>query len=140
MTWTVRVVNWREFQHYKDREPPWIKLHRRLLQKPEWRKINGSAAKLLVDVWMLAAGAETEAGELQYSLVDLAYIVRRHPDAVLRDLEMLTAAGFLAISPQMLAAASNGELHAPQRRGETEAEGEQRQRTSKAAPVAPSKE
>jgi hypothetical protein len=27
----LRVKNWSEFQHYKDRNPPWIKLHRTLL-------------------------------------------------------------------------------------------------------------
>jgi len=27
----LRVKNWGKFQHYKDRNPPWIKLHRGLL-------------------------------------------------------------------------------------------------------------
>jgi hypothetical protein len=27
----LTIKNWSEFQHYKDRNPPWIKLHRALL-------------------------------------------------------------------------------------------------------------
>ena len=28
--------NWGELQHYKDRSPPWIKLHKKLLDNFEW--------------------------------------------------------------------------------------------------------
>ncbi len=32
----IRVVNLERFQHYKDRNPPWIKLHRELLSSRTW--------------------------------------------------------------------------------------------------------
>ena len=28
--------NWSDFQHYKERNPPWIRLHRSLLDNFEW--------------------------------------------------------------------------------------------------------
>ena len=30
------VRNWRKFQHYTDRNPPWIKLHFEMLSSADW--------------------------------------------------------------------------------------------------------
>ena len=32
----LRIKNWAEFQHYRTRRPPWIKLHRGLLDDYAW--------------------------------------------------------------------------------------------------------
>jgi hypothetical protein len=125
MTWTVRILNWREFQHYKNRGPPWIKLHRQLALKPSWRRLRGSAAKLLVDLWMLGAGDDD--GEIGMTLQDIAYYTRQPQASVVEDLNALTINEFVALNKQTLAAASNVQsLAVPEeRRGETEAETEQ---------------
>lgn len=122
MTWTIRVQNWREFQHYKDRDPPWIKLHqRRLLDKPAWRRLHGSAAKLLVDLWMLAAG--TKEGELDLGIADLAYRLRSPASRVFSDLQVLDRCGFVSLGKQMLASASTAQAGAvPEGEGEGETE------------------
>src|SRR5689334_24316619 len=49
------VTEWRRFQHYKGRNPPWLKVHRELLDSKRWRQLSAEAGRLLVDVWMLAA-------------------------------------------------------------------------------------
>lgn len=49
------VKNWPEFQHFKSRNPPWIKFYRRLLDDPEWHKLDGESAKVLVMVWLVAS-------------------------------------------------------------------------------------
>lgn len=122
VTWTIRVLNWREFQHYKDRDPPWIKLHqRKLLDKPEWRRLSGNAGKLLADVWMLAAGSKE--GELTLRLPDLAYRLRLAPRSLGRSLLELSRAEFLELGKQMHADASSAQAHdAPEGEGETERE------------------
>jgi hypothetical protein len=51
---TLSVRNWTKFQHYKDRTPPWIKLHYELLTSPDWVMID-DASKLLAVVCMLVA-------------------------------------------------------------------------------------
>jgi len=33
---TLKVKNWEKYQHYKDRNPPWIKLHFELLTSADW--------------------------------------------------------------------------------------------------------
>jgi len=50
-----RVKDWNQFQHFKDRRPPWIKLYRDILDDPEWHELNGEAAKGLVMVWLIAS-------------------------------------------------------------------------------------
>jgi hypothetical protein len=58
----MKPKNWRRFQHFKDRKPPWIKLYRDLLDDLEWHKLKGEAAKFLVQLWLLAS--EDEEGKL----------------------------------------------------------------------------
>lgn len=48
------VKNWERFQHYKDRSPPWIKLHFEILTCPDWVMIDDTS-KLLMIVCMLIA-------------------------------------------------------------------------------------
>jgi len=49
--WIV-VRNWRRFQHYKDRDPPWIKLYTELNSDPNWLGLSLSERGLLVTIWV----------------------------------------------------------------------------------------
>jgi hypothetical protein len=51
----ARVKNWKKFQHFKDRSPPWIKLYRDLLDDPDWHELSGDEAKALVMIWLVAS-------------------------------------------------------------------------------------
>jgi 5-methylcytosine-specific restriction endonuclease McrA len=65
------VKGWGEFQHYKDRNPPWIKLHRGLLDNIDYFTLSADAAKALPLIWILASernGILPEAGELGFRL------------------------------------------------------------------------
>jgi hypothetical protein len=53
MKW--RVKDWRKFQHFRDRRPPWIKLYRDLLDDPDWHDLKPDAAKALVMLWLIAS-------------------------------------------------------------------------------------
>jgi hypothetical protein len=55
---TVSIRNWKKFQHFKDRRPPWIKLYRDLLDDPDWHELSGDDAKALVMLWMIASEDE----------------------------------------------------------------------------------
>lgn len=57
---TIRIKNWSEFQHYKERTPPWIKLYRKLLDDPEWFALSGDASKMLANCWLLASESNGE--------------------------------------------------------------------------------
>ena len=51
----VRIKNWSNFQHYKDRCPPWIKLHFRILQSRDWVMASDSERVLAVACMLIAS-------------------------------------------------------------------------------------
>lgn len=50
----LSVKNWDKFQHYKDRNPPWIKLHFEIFASEDWVMLD-DAGKLLAIACMLVA-------------------------------------------------------------------------------------
>ena len=57
-----KIKGWSEFQHYRDRRPPWIKLHRSLLDDPDYASLPAVSAKALVLLWLIAS--ESDNGTL----------------------------------------------------------------------------
>jgi hypothetical protein len=55
----MKIRNWSKFQHYQTgdraKSPEWIKVYRNLLDDIEWHELDGDSAKMLVNLWMLAA-------------------------------------------------------------------------------------
>ncbi len=53
----MRVKNWEKWQSYRsDRgQPPWIKVHRRLVHDENWAELTDAQRGQLVAIWMLAA-------------------------------------------------------------------------------------
>ena len=53
----VKIANWDRWQTYRaDRgQPPWIKLHRKVLRNPDWISLTDAQRGQLVTLWMLAA-------------------------------------------------------------------------------------
>lgn len=63
--------NWSSFQHYKDRAPLWIKLHRGLLDNVDYFRLSPVAAKYLPLIWLVASekdGKIPDAAELGFRL------------------------------------------------------------------------
>jgi hypothetical protein len=54
----AQVKNWKTFQHYKDRSPPWIKLHRALLDDFSYSSLPLASKALAPLIWLLAADSE----------------------------------------------------------------------------------
>jgi hypothetical protein len=50
-----RVKNWRQFQHYKDRNPPWIKLHFALLASEDWVSLDDASRVLAIACMLIAS-------------------------------------------------------------------------------------
>lgn len=51
----VRIKEWDQFQHYKDRAPPWIKLHKSLMTSRTWVSLDDAGRVLAIASMMLAA-------------------------------------------------------------------------------------
>lgn len=54
----LRIKNWDEFQHYRDRNPPWIKLHRALLDDYEFGRLPDTSKACLMLIWLLGSQSE----------------------------------------------------------------------------------
>jgi len=59
-----RIKDYARFQHFKDRNPPWIKLYRDILDDPDWHDLDAGSAKVLVMLWLIASEDETKHGRL----------------------------------------------------------------------------
>lgn len=55
---SLHIKNWKKFQHFKDRRPPWIKLYRDILDDPDWHALDPVAAKALVMLWLIGSEGE----------------------------------------------------------------------------------
>lgn len=51
----ISIKDWNQFQHFKDRQPKWIKLYRDILDDPDWHSLDGNDAKRLVMLWLIAS-------------------------------------------------------------------------------------
>lgn len=68
-----KIKDWEEFQHYKDRRPPWIKLHRSLFDKKRFMSLALASRGLLIQLWLIASESD---GFINESIKDLAWRLR----------------------------------------------------------------
>jgi len=62
----MRIKNYADFQVFKDRAPPWICLHRTLLEDPEWFALDKEASWVLVCLWLIASEDKSLEGKLPH--------------------------------------------------------------------------
>lgn len=86
--WLV-VKNWADHQHYADRNPSWIKLHRALLDDYEFCALPDHAKGHLVLIWLFAS---QHSGRVPN---DARFLERKIGLNKTLDLDQLVSAGFL---------------------------------------------
>jgi len=122
----ISITNFSRFQHYAHRRPPWIKIHRELLDNRQWFELSPDASKLLVECWLVAS--EAEPGVIDKEPGDLAFRLRREEASMKASLEELVAQGFIETDSTVLAPRQQDATTET----ETEAEPEKRKRRSPA--------
>ena len=110
--------NWRQFQHYGNRRPPWIKLHRELLDDREFMCLPLASKALAPMLWLLAS--ESKTGEFNAKVEDLAFRLRLTEKEVMDGLTPLINKGFFVDASTMLAICL--QPASPEREGEGETE------------------
>jgi hypothetical protein len=89
--WIV-VRNWRRFQHYENRDPPWIKNYLALLHDHGYLNLTGHQRAVLHGIWLEYASARCQLA------ANTASLTRRLGLRVSSaTLEALNDAGFIAI-------------------------------------------
>ena len=86
------VKNWDEFQHYKDRSPAWIKLHRNLLDDYEYQSLPVASRALAPMLWLIAS--ESEDGSIDALPAKLAFRLRMTAQDVVDAITPLISNGF----------------------------------------------
>jgi hypothetical protein len=92
----ITPKNWAAFQHYKDRAPAWIKLHRGLLDDFEFSRLPVASRALAPLLWLLAS--EYEGGGITASTEELAFRLRMPENELRTALTPLIDGGFFNAS------------------------------------------
>lgn len=118
----ITIKNWDKWQTYrKDRgQPPWIKIHRRIMRNPEWVGLSDAERGQLVAMWLLAAdhdGVIPASADIIQKLCFMSDVP---------DLKKFNDLGFLDYGCQGDATLTpeRRQLDAPKAEAETEAETE----------------
>lgn len=89
----ITIVGWDEFQHYKERDPIWIKNYVRLLRQDEYMDLTPHRRALLHGLWLLYA---IKRQALRHHTATLSRELGMR--VMTADLEALKQAGFIAFS------------------------------------------
>ena len=127
----LQPKNWDVFQHYKDRCPPWIKLHRDLLNNRDYICLPLASKALAPLLWLLAS--ESKDGVFDASTEELVFRLRMTESEVIDGVKPLIDKGFFVIASGVLA--ERKQVAIPEREGETETETETETKREKKATV-----
>ncbi len=122
----LSVRSWAKFQHYRNRRPPWIKLHRSLLDDRAFIRLPYVSQALAPRIWLLAS--ESEDGSLPDDPAELAFRLRCDVATVEAVVKSLIGAEFLdgALGASTMLAPSEQAATSEESRGERETETEER--------------
>lgn len=116
----ITIKNWQEYQHYRDRNPPWIKLHNSILDDYEYTCLPDDSKLLLISLFLVASRTNNK---IPY---DVTWIKSKTMIKGKLNMQPLISSGFISLigdDSNMLAQCKQNDSH---RRGETETEKRQR--------------
>ncbi len=115
---TLIPKNWASHQHYKNRLPPWIKLHRELLNDRSFMCLPLASKAIAPLLWLLAS--ESETGEFSSDIQELSFRLRMTEKEIVDGLNPLIEKGFFIGASVVLADCQ--QLATPETERETETE------------------
>ena len=122
----LQPKNWAVFQHYKDRCPPWIKLHRDLLNDRVYMCLPLASKALAPLLWLLAS--ESKDGIFDGSLDELVFRLHITPKDYEDGIKPLIHKGFFVVASGVLAECYQDAI--PETEGETEKETEKKKKAT----------
>jgi hypothetical protein len=88
----IQPRNWSDFQHYDKRRPPWIKLHRELLDNFDFQRLPVASRALAPMLWLLAS--DSDDGWIDADLGRLAFRLRQSEKEIAEALKPLIESQF----------------------------------------------
>jgi hypothetical protein len=116
----LKPKNWDKFQHYKDRCPPWIKLHRDILNDRLFSNLPIASKALAPLLWLLAS--ESKDGSFDAAIEELAFRLHIASKDIESGLKPLIDKGFFVDASTMLAPCLHVAIPETEREGERETE------------------
>lgn len=93
-----RVKEWNKYQSYKDRRPPWIRLHKALLDNFEYQRMSAEARALLPMLWLLASeDIDPISGRIQQTEQEIAFRLRMDEKTLSAAIHECIENGFLEV-------------------------------------------
>jgi hypothetical protein len=120
----LKPKNWDKFQHYKDRCPPWIKLHRDILNDRLFSNLPIASKALAPLLWLLAS--ESKDGTFDAAIEELAFRLHIASKDIESGLKPLIDKGFFIDASTMLAPCLQVAIPETEREGERETEREKK--------------
>ncbi len=126
----LQPKNWAIFQHYKDRCPPWIKLHRDLLNDRSYMRLPIASKAIAPMLWLLAS--ESKDGVFDGSLDELVFRLHITPKEYQDGVKPLIDNDFFILVSGVLA--ERKQVAIPETETETEGETETKKKATSVAP------
>ena len=126
----LQPKNWAIFQHYKDRCPPWIKLHRDLLNDRSYMRLPIASKAIAPMLWLLAS--ESKDGVFDGSLDELVFRLHITPKEYQDGVKPLIDNDFFILVSCVLAERKQVAIPETETEGETETK---KKATSVAPPI-----
>lgn len=123
---SITPKRWSEFQHYKDRSPVWIKLHRKLLDDFAFNRLPLASRALAPMLWLLAS--EYDDGKITATNEEIAFRLRTTEQDLVDALKPLIESGFFLSDSDPLAARKQSAI--PEKETETQVETEEEKKDS----------
>jgi hypothetical protein len=128
----MKIKNYNKFQHFKDRRPPWIKLHRELLDQRDISLISDRSFRVLIGLWLLASEDETMEGCLP-EIPEIAFRLRMPESDILKSFQELK---HFVVDIDIKMISERYQFDVPETETETEREAETESATKVAKPKA----
>lgn len=92
----LRIARWPSFQSYKDRKPPWIRLHKSLLDNFEFQTMSMESKAILPMLWLLASEDEDPvSGCIRDSYEKIAFRLRVDKKTLVKVIGECRGLGFI---------------------------------------------
>jgi hypothetical protein len=125
----LQPKNWAVFQHYKDRCPPWIKLHRDLLNDRVFMRLPIASKAIAPMLWLLAS--ESKDGVFDGSLDELVFRLHITEKEYQAGVKPLIDNDFFIIASGVLAERLQDAIPETERETETKTERDKNKRGSR---------
>ena len=134
----LQPKNWAVFQHYKDRCPPWIKLHRDLLNDRSYMRLPIASKAIAPMLWLLAS--ESKDGTFDGSIDELVFRLHITEKEYKEGIKPLIDKGFFLSDSNVLATSKQLATSETETETETERETETKKERETEPPLGVSQE